>query len=327
MAEAVFNYEGINTSIQCNLDDKMKDIIANFLNKIKEKGDNFFYLYNGSEINKDLTFNDQANDLDKNRQKMNIIVTKNDSGINANEKNEVISKDIVCPECKENSILNITNHKILFYGCKNKHNITNISFDDYEESQKIDISKIICDICKINNKSITHNNEFYICNTCNKNMCPLCKSSHYKNHMIINYDDKNYICKKHNDSFTKFCKTCNEDICIICENEHKNHDKFDFSSLIINKDELLKSSEDLKNIIDNFKYKIDIIKEILDNMINIMNTYYKLNNNMINNYNMNKRNYHKLQNLNNLKNNNDKIINDINNIINSNQIFEINKES
>ena len=69
MAEAIFNYEGINTSIQCNLHDKMKDIIANFLNKIKEKGDNFFYLYNGSEINKDLTFNDQANDLDKNRQK------------------------------------------------------------------------------------------------------------------------------------------------------------------------------------------------------------------------------------------------------------------
>ena len=112
--------------------------------------------------------------------------------------------------------------------------------------------------------------KYYICNTCNKNMCPLCKSNHDKSHMIINYEDKNYICKKHNDPFTKFCKTCNQDICIICENEHKNHDKFDFSSLIINKNELLKSSEDLKNILDNFKYKIDILKEILDNMINIM---------------------------------------------------------
>jgi hypothetical protein len=83
MAEALFNYEGINTTIQCNLNDRMKDIIFNFLNKINEKGDNFFYLYNGCEINKDLTFNDQANDLDKNRQKMSIIVTKNDNGINA----------------------------------------------------------------------------------------------------------------------------------------------------------------------------------------------------------------------------------------------------
>ena len=71
--------------------------------------------------------------------------------------------------------------------------------NEYEETQKIDISKIICDICKINNKNNSYNNVFNICNTCNKNMCPLCNSGHDKNHMIINYDDKNYICKKHND--------------------------------------------------------------------------------------------------------------------------------
>ena len=87
--------------------------------------------------------------------------------------------------------------------------------------------------------------------------------------MIINYEDKNYICKKHNDPFTKFCKTCNEDICIICENKHKNHDKFDFSSLLIDKNELLKSTEDLKSIIDEFKYKIDIIKEMKKKIIKI----------------------------------------------------------
>ena len=42
-------------------------------------------------------------------------------------------------------------------------------------------------------------NEFYICKTCNKNICPLCKSNHDKNHKIINYDDKDYICEKHKD--------------------------------------------------------------------------------------------------------------------------------
>ena len=57
MAEVIFNYEGINTTIQCNINDKMNDIINNFLNKIKEKGDNFFYLYNGTEIKKELSFN------------------------------------------------------------------------------------------------------------------------------------------------------------------------------------------------------------------------------------------------------------------------------
>ena len=121
MAEAIFSYEGINTTVQCNLNDRMKDIIANFLNKINEKGDNFFYLYNGTEINKELPFNEQANDFDKNRRKMNIIVTNNDTKIK--EKKEIISKDIICPECKENILLDIKNYKINLYECKNKHNI------------------------------------------------------------------------------------------------------------------------------------------------------------------------------------------------------------
>ena len=32
-----------------------------------------------------------------------------------------------------------------------------------KNTQKIDISKIISNICNINNKSNTYNNEFYIC--------------------------------------------------------------------------------------------------------------------------------------------------------------------
>ena len=176
MAEAIFNYEGINTSIQCNENDKMKYIISNFLKKIKEKGDSFFYLYNGTAINKELSFQEQANDLDKNRKKMNIIVNKNDENIN--EIKQVISKDIICPICKENIILDIKSYKVNLYGCKNNHKINNILLNEFKESQKIDLSKIICDICNINNKNNTHNNDFYKCNTCNKNICPLCKSSH-----------------------------------------------------------------------------------------------------------------------------------------------------
>ena len=70
----------------------------------------------------------------------------------------------------------------------------------------------------------TYNNEFYICNTCNMKLCPLCKVKHNKNHDIINYDDKNYLCKKHNDMFIKYCKACKENICILCENAHNGHD-------------------------------------------------------------------------------------------------------
>ena len=36
MAEVNFTYEGINTSIQCDIDDKIKDIINKFLIKINK---------------------------------------------------------------------------------------------------------------------------------------------------------------------------------------------------------------------------------------------------------------------------------------------------
>ena len=197
MAEAIFNYEGINTTIQCELNDRMKDIIAKFVIKIENKENNLYYLYNGTKIYYELTFNEQANDIDKSRKKMNILVTKNEDDENIIK--EIPSKEIICPECKENILIDIDNFKVHFHDCKNNHNINNISLNEYEKTQKININNIICGICNINNKSNTHNNEFYICNTCNKNICPLCKSNHDKNHFIINCDDKNYICNKHND--------------------------------------------------------------------------------------------------------------------------------
>ena len=47
----------------------MKDIIDAFLIKIHNKENNLYYLYNGTKINFELTFNEQANDFDKNRKK------------------------------------------------------------------------------------------------------------------------------------------------------------------------------------------------------------------------------------------------------------------
>ena len=67
MAEVIFNYQGINTIIQCNQNEKMKEIIDKFLLKIENKTQNLYYLYNGSSINNELTFIKQANELDKNR--------------------------------------------------------------------------------------------------------------------------------------------------------------------------------------------------------------------------------------------------------------------
>ena len=321
MAEIQFIYEGKNITIQCNENEKIEEIITRFLTKINNiENKNLIYLYNGTKINKELKYKEQANEIDKNSMKMDIIVTKFED--ESDKKEKIISKEIICPTCNENILLDIKDYKINLNNCKNNHEIENILLDRFEETQNIILNEIKCNICEIKNKGNTFNNEFYLCITCNKNICPLCKSKHDKEHIIINYDEKNYICKNHNDLFIKYCKKCKKDICISCANEHFYHDKIDLSEILINENDLIKLIEDLKTVIDKFNYKINIIKEILDRMSNIINIYYQLNTNIINNYRRNKRNYFILLNINKIKNNSEKLIKELNNIINKDAIYE-----
>ena len=318
MAEVIFNYEGENISIQCNIDDKMEDIINRYLQIKNDNIDNLYYLYNNAQINSELTFNEQANELDKSENKMNITVVNHIKNIN--ELKETISKDIICPKCKENALIDIKNFKINLSECKNNHNVNNILLNQFQEIQKINLNKKKCDIC---NKYNNQNNDFYICNTCNKNICLSCKSTHYKSHIIINFDDKDYICQKHNNTFMKFCKTCNCDICIFCEKTHNEHFILDFNNISIEKEELIKISTELKNTIEEFKWKANIIKEILNKMINMLDIYFNLNDYYLNNYNLSQRNYYILLNLECFKNNNEKMINDLKKIINTDKITDI----
>ena len=87
-------------------------------------------------------------------------------------------------------------------------NINNISIDEYEETQKINLTKIICDNCKKINKANSYQNLFYRCNIWQHNLCVLWKDKHDINHSLINLDDINYICKIHNEPFTFYCKSC-----------------------------------------------------------------------------------------------------------------------
>ena len=86
MAEIEFIYDGFKTIVQCEINEKMKDIIDRFLIKLKNKEENLFYLYNATKINYELTFIEQANNIDKNRKKMNIIVTKSEDAQNIKKK-------------------------------------------------------------------------------------------------------------------------------------------------------------------------------------------------------------------------------------------------
>ena len=125
----------------------------------------------------------------RNLQKYNISNYDNKIEKNLSQnKNIVKSKNIICPKCGENALIAINDYKITLYDCKNSHKIENLLLKEYFDTQKIDLSKIICDECNTKNKFNTNNNEFYRCYSCKMNLCPECKIIHQKyKHNIIYY--------------------------------------------------------------------------------------------------------------------------------------------
>ena len=100
----------------------MKDIIKKFITKIGN--DNLYFIYNGQALNEELKFIEQANEIDKARNKMNILVYGNNKTII--KDNKIISKEFICPECDNNILIDIKDYKIN-YKCKNGHINNNIS--------------------------------------------------------------------------------------------------------------------------------------------------------------------------------------------------------
>ena len=339
MAQVEFQMNGIITVIQCTENQKMDEICNAYITKAEIKNKEIYFSYDGkvgSQFNKNLTFIEMANSIDKQRKKMNILVLE----LNAdnNDDNKIIkSKNIICPECNENIKMKIENYKIHLFGCKNKHEFKNILFKDFEKTQLINLENIKCDVCKENNKSNTYENKLYKCCKCNINLCPLCKNNHDNAHDISDYDKIKYICLKHNEAFSSYCKTCQENLCILCEEVHSEHENILLRKMILDKKELLIKLQELKNSINMFNNNIDKIIEVLNDIkgniekkyeikenqiIEILNSvkiniekYYQIQEYLINNYEKNERNYEILYNINEIFNNN--VLDDINNINNN----------
>ena len=221
MVEKEFIYESEKTPIQCQENEISKEIIKNYTIKFMKNADKLLFLYNGLKIEEENSFKKIANIFDKGNRKMTILVNDILSEQNENNDNIKKSKEVICPNCKGNARIKFENYKIKLYECENNHIYEDIQLNEFNKLQSIDESQIICDNCKTNNKSETFNKKFYICNTCNIKLCPMCKSKHDINHYIIDYYLKNYFCKFHNgQKYTSYCNTCKLNICFSCSEKH-----------------------------------------------------------------------------------------------------------
>ena len=146
-ATVMFNFQGTDILIQCSKEDKMKDICQKFATKIGRNVNSFIFLYGGSNLNFQLSFKDQANIIDKERNEMKILVYKNESD------------ELTCPKCGEKINLNIEKINDI------KSSIKNV--DDNIKGAKIIIENVLkislVDLVNVQLKSVN-----FIFNTLNE---------------------------------------------------------------------------------------------------------------------------------------------------------------
>ena len=161
---AKFKYYGQKTNeIKCEENEKMNEICKRYALESKKDLNKINFLYNGKKLDKESTWIKIANQIDKQSKTM-IILVYNINEEKNEEKNELTSKYIICPECGENVKIKFKNYKISL-DCKNGHKINDILFNKYEYFQKKASEKIVCNIC---NKTDKSKGKFYKCLTCEK---------------------------------------------------------------------------------------------------------------------------------------------------------------
>ena len=323
--EVIFEYIGQKYIIQSEKNEKMRNIVEKFITKSEANLDTINFLYSGNIINLDKTFDELANNQDKERGKMNILVMNNYTCIiNQNNINsKVKSKEIICSYCNcfENCRISINDYKIILYECKNGHKTNNILLDEFNNTQMINESNIICSDCCTNNKSNSYNKQFYKCLTCEQNLCLLCNQKHNKNHKIIDYDQKYYFCKMHNDTYISYCKNCKSNLCLFCISEHnEEHEIIEYKSIVPDKNKIKEELNELRKNIDLINENINDVIYKLQNLKQKMEAFYQINNDIYENYNIQKKSYQNFKNINDISEF-IKIFN-LNKIVNNNKIAD-----
>ena len=199
--------------------------------------------------------------------------------VNKNSDSIKKSNQIICPICGDLAQIKFENNIITIFGCKYSHKIENININEFESTQLIDFTKIICSQCKTKNKFNCMC--IYYCSNCDSYFCLSCLSKHDNSHTVVDSTLKFNFCSEHRDMFSFYCKTCEKNICPSCKYSHSYHNITDFDDININKEEMNRSSEEFKKIIVELSDSISDLTEKKNKMYNL----YDFFNNLIKQYN------------------------------------------
>ena len=297
MIEIEFEYKQNKIMIQAKSYESFQSVIDKYIQKSQIQLDFVYFIANGNKIKPECSLESIMTNIDKQNKKIKVLVNKIQDKDNNCQEVIVNSKNIICPKCGENCRISIEDCKIKLFGCCNNHTTKSIRLLDFKDTQKVNISKIICDKCKSKNKGNSINYEFYKCLTCKVNLCVLCKTTHNSSHDVIRDDQINNICLKHNEQLIKYCPKCNVNTCFSCEEEHRQHKTINLVDLKPNMDEIKKQLLELKKEIEILVEEIQLTIMKLNEFKEAMNIFYEINNDILNNYEMKIRNYQILENI------------------------------
>ena len=170
MSKITFIYHHNNYEMILKENHSINSILDNYAKILKENLNDFFFLYKGKNI---FLFNEYLLNPIKNKNII-IMVFKRTKEFNNDINN------IICPNCKNLAFLNIKDDKIISIECNNNHKHIYSSMNEFMNNQKIDESKLNCNICT--NKINLYNDKNIFCSF-DKYICQLCIKKH--NHNLI----------------------------------------------------------------------------------------------------------------------------------------------
>ena len=144
MVEIEFNFNQVITNIQAKLDDPFQNIINKYMQKSLLQPGSVNFLANGKVINPNESVESYMSNFNKENKKMKIIVTMIENDEYNKEQVIIKSKDIICPQCKKPCRITTENSKIKLFDCINGHTTEDIKFIDFDNTQKVNESNIIC---------------------------------------------------------------------------------------------------------------------------------------------------------------------------------------
>ena len=321
-----FVKDGKPAIIQTLSNEYFKNIFQKYCAKTSIDLKKFCFIYKGNKLDENL----RVEDLNSKEDLIQIIVEEikegvvdsTDSGDNPLSKfnpNLKPSKEIICPTCREECVIKVDQFKVSLEECHKGHKFSDMSLTDFNKTQFINESNIICDVCKLNKATLNQN--IYKCLTCNLSICSLCKLNHDKSHNYTDLGNEKYLCKAHAEKNIFYCEDCKEDICDLCAYDHYEKDhKILYLKEVFEDIHIEDNFKDFVSKLEKCKKEMETILYKIKTVYNNLDIYYKIVNNVMTTYNERHKNYITVRSINNLNNFNKSIIDDIEKIVNESKI-------